>query len=88
MKLEEEAYRGYVAHMEYGNVVWYRTTASSTISVSPKTGKEQRAGTRMVRVCTTATTFEEAKKQLDRYLTKPEKESQFKVPKNQTNLFG
>lgn len=69
MKLEEDEYRGYVAHLEFGLVVWYRTTSSKAFARSGKTGKELRIGTKMNRVCTTATTYDEGKKQLDRKLT-------------------
>ncbi len=87
MKLEEEPYKGYRAFLEHGTIVWYRTTSTASVGVSMKTGKEIRHPSRINRIVTIATTFEDAKAMLDRALEKPKKEPVFVVPKNQTKMF-
>jgi len=71
MIIDNEEHRGYKPHIEHGTITWYRTTASSTFAKNMTTGKEQKTGTRMDRVVTNATDLEEAKKQLDRRLSRP-----------------
>jgi beta-lactam-binding protein with PASTA domain len=64
-------YRGYKPTLEFGVYVWNRTTRTEVIARSMKSGKEIRQGTHMLRVVTNATDLDEAKKQLDRRLSRP-----------------
>jgi hypothetical protein len=81
-----DAYRGYVPHIEFGDVVWYRTTATTVIGRSMTTGKEIRAPKAMNRVVTNTSDIEEAKRQLDRKLDEPKKLSDPRDP-NQQSMF-
>lgn len=82
----DDAYRGYVPHVEFGTIVWYRTTATSVIGRSLKSGKEIRAPKAMNRIVTNAADIDEAKKQLDRKLDKPKELPEIKDP-NQQSMF-
>jgi len=70
-----EPHRKYVPHIEYGVIVWHKTTKSKASSVNTKTGAEQRSGTGVDRVVTSTLDYDEACKQLDRRLTKVKKET-------------
>lgn len=81
-----EPHKDYRPYIEYGFYVWYRTTSSRVFAINRTTGKVQRTGTRMSRIVTNATTYEEACLQLDRALEKPKKEPVVRN-KNQKSLF-
>lgn len=84
---DPEPCRGYRPVLEQGTWCWYRTTRSQVIGRSKKTGAEIRSGTAIDRIVTNATTIEEAKKQLDRALSKPKTEPPVKAGPNQINMF-
>ena len=85
-----EPHRKYTPHLEYGVIVWYKTTKSESFSVNMKTGNEQRTGTGVDRVVTSTSDYGEACKQLDRRLTrvkKDTKEERAKPGPNQLPMF-
>lgn len=68
------SYRGYVPHLEFGVYVWVRSKGWKNLGQQPK-GAAYRNGktpTDMERVVTTATTLEEAERQLDNKLKRKE----------------
>lgn len=81
-----EPYRDYRPHLEYGAIVWYRTTRTKSVSYNMKSGKEQRVGTLLDRIITSTADYSEACKQLDRRLLKPNKEKEGPGP-NQLPMF-
>lgn len=86
MNPQENKHKDYTPHIEFGLFVWYKTTRSKTVGKT-KGGREVRAGTLQNRVCTTATTMEEAIKQLDRYLEPRKKDPEAKAGPGQQSLF-
>lgn len=78
-------YKGYVWHIEQGVYVWYRSGAFKNLGES-QYARNGKLPTTIDRVVTTATTLEEAEKQLDRKLTKKPKEKEVYNP-NQQRLF-
>ena len=87
MLIPDSEYNGYVPHMEFGAIVWYRTTKSKSGGVSANTKKEIRYGTEINRIVTSASELEEAKKQLDRKLSKPKATPAVKAGPNQQSMF-
>lgn len=75
---KDDAFRGYLPHVEFGVIVWYKTTARRKIGLNKK-GKAITRGTAINRVVTNTADMIEAKKQLARYLQKP-KEVQVNDP--------
>jgi len=81
-----EPYRDYRPHLEYGVIVFYKTTRTKSVSYNMKSGKEQRVGTLLDRIITSTSDYSEACKQLDRRLLKPKKEKEGPGP-NQLPMF-
>lgn len=78
-------YRGYVWHIEKDGVyVWYKSGGFKNLGES-QYARNGKLPTSIDRVVTTATTLEEAEKQLDRKLTKKPKEKEVYNP-NQGRL--
>lgn len=86
MLLDNVIHKGYQAHLEFGTYVWYKTTRSVAFAVNKGTGKEQRTGTNLDRIVTTAKCEEAARVQLDRALMKPKKPKEVPDP-DQGKLF-
>jgi hypothetical protein len=84
--IEGEEHRGYRAHWMNGVIEWWKTTKTKSLFIN-RQGKEIRKGSEIARVVTTATTLEEARKQLDRRLTRPKKEKEVHNP-DQTRMFN
>jgi hypothetical protein len=81
-----EPHKGYTPHVEFGLIVWYKTTRSVLVGINRITGAEQRSGTHMDRVPTSTGDYEEACKQLERRLAKP-KGTEAKSDPKQPKLF-
>jgi hypothetical protein len=81
-----ELHKGYTPHVEFGLIVFYKTTRSVRVSINRTTGAEQRSGTHMDRVPTSTGDYEEACKQLERRLAKPKSTGSKSDPK-QAKLF-
>ena len=87
MLLKDVTHRGYQAHREFGNIVWYKTTSSVAGGKSAKSGKEIKYGTRISRIVTSASNISEAIVQLDRALSKPKTVPEIKAGPGQQSMF-
>ena len=87
-----EPYRNYRPQKEHGVIVWYRIMPKHVVGIHPDHKKPIRiakSGHReaILRVPTNTDDYSKACEMLDRKLTRPKKEPEYKVPPNQTKMF-